>query len=168
MDTTCAHLGARLVALGLVDGDRAREVAGRYGDEGLDDQDVREALVAFGVAVSAHAGDLDDLAAAYSAFLRDAAAVAGRRVADVALAGDELSFTLDGKPVVWGVDLDSTEYLDQLTIYERVNELDPADGREFHALEFDDGEDAVYLLVTPAQAEVLRVEFGVLHDRVEE
>ncbi|MEU5692985.1 hypothetical protein [Actinosynnema sp. NPDC020468] len=167
MDRTYAHLGARLVALGMVAEDRAREVAAPFGDEVLDGYDVREALVGFGVAVSAHTGDLDDLEDAYRVFLEDAAAVGGQRVADVALDGDELSFTWNGKDVVWGIDLDSAEYLDQLTLYERVNELDPADGRVFHALEFEDGDDAVYLLATPAAAAVLREEFGVDFDSAE-
>ncbi len=176
MPLTYRALADRLVALGALPADRAGaalEAVGSWAsvDEPVDDRDIPMVLVEFGVAVQVHGEDIDDLADAYRAILETAAALSGGSVVvtDVAFETDEsveepLTFKVNGKPVSWYEDHQSSDYLNQMIVMEQIGSLAPGgdDPRGFYGiLSEETGEDDFYLLLTPEQAKALNDEPGL-------
>jgi hypothetical protein len=164
MGITFAALAGRLVELGMVSAEAVEDARDGWPDGALERRDVGDALVDLGLAVVVHGDDVDDLEEAYRALLEDAAACSGVVVGEVALVDDEeLRFTVGGVEVVWAVEHQSEEYLDQLAVFEFIDRLEPGgdDARRFRALDGDDV-GAVYVLATPEQVRVLELEFGLV------
>lgn len=167
-----AAVAARLVTLGMISAEQAEDrlaALGEWRDQELTLSDVPEALVEFGVAVSAHGEDVDDLAESYRDLLEAAAACAGTvTVTGVELdtddsGGEILRFRRDGEPRAWHVE-HTGDYLDHLALAENVDDLDPGAGdpRRFHVLgQSEPCDDSYYVLATPEQARALHDEFGL-------
>ena len=179
-EMTCRRLADHLVRLEMISRERAdaglaaiAEYAPDH-DEVLEYDDLLEALGEFGVAVFVHGGDVDDLAESYEEILTKAAACTGGAVAvsGVELVADEdgdeqLNFRLNGEPRSWPVEHQADDYLDQLAVWEYIDDLDPGgdDPRVFHAVPGEDGgHDDVYVLATNAQACALRDDLGLKID----
>ena len=137
-------------------------------DEELVEGDVLDALLAFRVAVTVTAEDVDDLQDAYRDIVEGAAACTrgAVTVSDVELCAEDshgrLGFLRNGEPASWRVDEAAGFYLDMLSVFEHFNQLDPKDDRGFHRI--PGGEPGVcdyWVLATPAQAEVPRTEWGL-------
>lgn len=179
-EVTCRCLADRMVELGLTTRQRADAaltvIAGYVPDldahlEGADRVDV---LMEFGVTVSVHGEDVDDLEESYRDILEQAAACWGdaATVSSVELTRDErggesLDFRLNGEPRSWPVEHLADDYLDQLAMFENIPDLRPAgdDPRAFHAIpRRDTCDDDVYVLATREQARTLRDEFGLRID----
>jgi hypothetical protein len=152
-DTAIARL---LVEIGMLGVLPATE------DVELEPEDVLEAFVDFGVAVSVDADDHDDIEAGYRQILEAAAACSGGVVVitDVRLDNGELHWVRNGEPDSWHVD-DFEEYLDHLAVFEFIDRLEPDDDRVFHSIgQRESGDTSYYVLADPKQAEILAERFG--------
>ncbi|MFJ9413237.1 hypothetical protein ACIRPT_03605 [Streptomyces sp. NPDC101227] len=176
--STYAHVGALLARMGMVSREKVDGVLAGYtefGHEELPPHEVADALASFGVAISAHADDVDYLEESYAGILQEAAALTDGAVTitDVRLRPDEeydevLEFARNGVLVTQPVEHASEEYLDHLAIMEFMHHLDPDPGddpRRFRQVDFvrlkDSGYDSYFVLVTPEQATVLEKELGL-------
>jgi hypothetical protein len=173
IELTARNFAARVVEIGLVSQEQADAFLGRYSfidpDAELRQIDLLDWLQEFGVAVSVHCDDVDDLEQAYKSILEQAAACSGDSVTvtDVQLieddaGGERLRLRINGEPRSWRVEHPSDDYLDTLTMFEHMNELDPGadDPRRFHQIPGNGEGDDVYLLATPEQAHALKESFG--------
>jgi hypothetical protein len=136
-----------------------------------DPEDLLDVLELCGVSVSVHGEDVDGAEDAYRSVLEEAAALTGGAitVSDIELASTGsylkyLNFRINGEPTSWTIEQESDDYLDQGSVADRFQELDPGgtDPRLFHSIPAQDaGDDDIYLLATPEQAQALRDEFGL-------
>ncbi|MGW9077188.1 hypothetical protein [Streptomyces kronopolitis] len=175
-----AQVGALLQRMGMVSPRKAARVLAEYTDFAhvqLPPHEVPDALAAFGVAISAHGDDVDDLEESYAALLSEAAALTGGavRFTDVRLRADEehgevLEFARNGVPVTQPTEHPSEDYLDHLAIMELIGHADPDpgpgdDGRRFHHVRFVrlkySSYDSYFAFATPEQAAVLHKELGL-------
>ncbi|TXC96106.1 hypothetical protein [Streptomyces sp. ISID311] len=172
-----AHVGSLLVRMGMVSREKVDSVLAEYADFAHDDlppHEVAGTLEAFGVAVSAHADDVDDLEDSYAGILERAEALTGGAVTitDVRLYGGEygevLEFARNGVPVTQETEHQSDDYLDHLAIMEFIGHVDPDPGddpRRFYLVQFvylkDANYDSYYVFATPEQAAVLEKELGL-------
>lgn len=133
-----AHVGALLQRMAMVSREKVESVLAGYADFAHDElrlHDVPDALEAFGVAISAHADDVDDLEESYAGILEQAAALTDGTVTitDVRLREDEeygevLEFARNGVLVTQQTDHQSDQYLDHLAIGEFIGHVDPGPG----------------------------------------
>jgi hypothetical protein len=138
--------------------------------------DVGSLLELFGVAVSVHGEDVDDLEESYREILEGAAALSRGAVVvtDVALDPDgsnptPLTFRLNGKPMAWREEHEGPDYLDHMTFFEQISDLEPGgdDPRHFYGIPgAEPCSDDYYLLLTDDQAAALRDELGVPLERM--
>ncbi|MET9515776.1 hypothetical protein [Streptomyces sp. NPDC002994] len=173
-----AHVGALLQRLAMVSREKVDSVLAEYADFAHDElppHEVPDALEAFGVAISAHADDVDDLEESYAGILEEAAALTDGAVTitDVRLRGDEecgevLEFARNGVLVTQQTEHTSDDYLDHLAIVEFIDHVDPDPGddtRRFYMVDFVRLRDASYetyfVFATPEQAAVLEKELGL-------
>ncbi|MFI2188601.1 hypothetical protein [Streptomyces sioyaensis] len=173
-----AHVGALLRRMGMVSPEKADSVLAEYAEfahHELPPHEVPDTLVAFGVAVSAHGDDVDDLEESYAGILEEAAALTGGAVTltDVRLREDEeygevLEFSRNGVPVTQQTEHESDDYLDHMAIAEFIGHADPDPGddtRRFHLVQFvrlkDTNYDSYFVFATPEQATVLEKELGL-------
>lgn len=176
--TSYAHVGALLQRLGMISREKADSVLAEYAEyahHDLPPHEVPDALEAFGVAVSAHADDVDDLEESYAAILAAAAALTDGAVTvtDVRLRADQeydevLEFARNGVLVTQPTEHRSAEYLDHLAIVEFIGHLDPdpgGDPRRFRLVDHvrlgDGGYETYFAFVTPEQAAALERELGL-------
>ncbi|MFG2285119.1 hypothetical protein ACGFOU_03460 [Streptomyces sp. NPDC048595] len=178
---TRIDVAPRLVALGIVTKEAAEEALGKvrdWADAPLEDGELAEVLVEFGVALAVYADDVDDLEESYRSTLEEAAACCGGPVvvSDVRLirgAGgrDRLEFVRGGERVVRPAEHGAGRSLSRSAVFACLGRLAPggADERTFHRVLPGEGaaaDGAVYVLVTPGQAAALGAEFGLaLEDR---
>ncbi|WP_411135534.1 hypothetical protein [Streptomyces sp. C10] len=172
-----AHVGALLTRMGMVSREKADSVLAQcaaFAHHELTPHEVPGALEEFGVAISAHADDVNDLEGSYTTILEEAAALTDGAVTitDVRLHGGEygetLEFTRNGVPVTQETEHRSHRYLDHLAIMEFIDHVDPDpgdDARRFHLVQFvylrDANYDSYYVFATPEQATVLEKELGL-------
>ncbi|MGY5128204.1 hypothetical protein [Streptomyces nigrescens] len=172
-----AQVGALLTRMGMVSREKADSVLARYADFAHDElppHEVPDALEEFGVAISAHADDVDDLEESYTGILEEAAALTDGAVTitDVRLHGGEygetLEFARNGMLVTQETEHQSHRYLDHLAIMEFIGHVDPDPGddtRRFYLVEFvhlrNANYDSYYVFATPEQATVLEKELGL-------
>ncbi|MFE0189391.1 hypothetical protein [Streptomyces sp. NPDC058989] len=173
------EVAPRLVALGIVAKEAAEEALGRvrdWADAPLEDGELAEVLVEFGVAVAVYADEVDDLEESYRVTLEEAAACSGGLVvvSDVELirgegGRDRLEFVRDGERIGRPAERGAGRYLSRPAVFACLGRLAPGgeDERTFHRVlpgagTAADGE--VYVLVTPAQAAALGEEFGLALD----
>ncbi|MFD5394308.1 hypothetical protein ACFWJW_08770 [Streptomyces sp. NPDC127097] len=172
-----AHVGALLTRLGMVSQEKADSVLTefwRFAHSELTPHEVPGALESFGVAISAHADDVDDLEGSYTSLLTEAAALTDGAVTitDVRLHGGEygeiLEFTRNGVPLTQDTEHHSFDYLDHLAISEFIGHVDPDPGddtRRFYLADFvhlrEATYDSYYVFATPEQATVLEKELGL-------
>ncbi|WP_327158715.1 hypothetical protein [Streptomyces tubercidicus] len=171
-----AHVGALLTRMGMVSREKVDAVltGDAFAHAELSPHEVPGALESFGVAISAHADDVDDLEESYTGLLEEAAALTEGAVTitDVRLYGGEfgetLEFTRNGVLITHETEHYSSDYLDQLAITEFIGHVDPDpgdDARRFHLVDFvhlrDGGYDNYYVFATPEQATVLEKELGL-------
>ncbi|MER6305878.1 hypothetical protein [Streptomyces sp. NPDC001657] len=176
--TSYAHVGALLARMGMVPQEKVDRVLAEYADfahHELPPHEVPDALEAFGVAISAHGDDVDDLEGSYAWFLADAEALTEGAVTitDVQLREDEelgevLEFKRNGVLVTQQTEHESDDYLDHLAILEFIDHLDPDpedDPRRFYVVQFvhirPSTYDSYYLFATPEQATVLEKQLGL-------
>ncbi|MCX4637508.1 hypothetical protein OG775_20575 [Streptomyces platensis] len=172
-----AHVGALLTRLGMVSREKADSVLteyARFAHHELPPHEVPDALEAFGVAISAHADDVDDLEESYTSLLMEAAALTDGAVTitDVRLHGGEygeiLEFTRNGVRMTQDTEHQSFDYLDHLAISEFIGHVDPDPGddtRRFYLADFvhlrNAPYESYYVFATPEQATVLEKELGL-------
>ena len=173
-----AYVGALLQRMGMVPRERVDSVLAEYAEwahEELPPHEVPSALEAFGMAVSAHSDDVDDLEESYKGILERAAALTEGAVTitDVRLREDEeqgeiLEFAANGVLVTQQTDHQSDEYLDQLAVMEFIGHVDPdpaVDPRHFHVADSvhltDGGDDNYFVFASPEQATVLEKRLGL-------
>ncbi len=143
-------------------------------DEELDEDDVIGWIPEFGVAISIHGEDVDDVADYYRSKLEDdvaectggAVVISDVQLLRVADDYEYLYFRRNGEPVWWHVEHQSDDYVDQGAVSEQFSDLDPggADPRLFHQIcrsKIESCQDDIYVLATSEQAAVLRDEFGL-------
>ncbi|CAL9627503.1 hypothetical protein SUDANB95_05967 [Actinosynnema sp. ALI-1.44] len=176
---TYKHVAFALLEAGMLSHEQVRAVLDKfaeYVDDHLDPYDVACALEIFGVAVTVHADDIDDLEQSYTHILERAAALTGGAVTvtDVRLvegefeAGsrdDVLEFEVNGRAVSINAEHFSDQYLDHLAATDAVDALNPGDARTFRLADFERepyrGYETVLTLVTPEQAAVLEESLGL-------
>ncbi|WP_433181450.1 hypothetical protein [Actinoallomurus sp. CA-150999] len=181
---TLRELAGRMVGLGMLTEEKAAAVLADIGkwredhlDEDLSEGDLFGWLPEFGIAISVHGEDVDDVASYYGYLLADevTACTGGAVVVtDVVLVRDEddedgaeyLHFLRNGESVWWHVEHQSDDYVDQVAVSDQIDDLDPGgdDPRVFYELLREKREtcqDDVYVLASPEQARALRDEFGL-------
>ncbi|MDI3405213.1 hypothetical protein [Streptomyces cavernicola] len=178
---TYAYVGAVLEDIGMVPATRVAEVLQDFEEWAHDPMDnpswVYGALESFGVAVSAHGDDVDDLEESYEGILERAAALTEGAVTitDVRLVGNDedeedeaLEFRRNGVLVRESVDHMSDEYLDHLAVPEIVGHVDPereALRRKFRLGDFvrlrDSNHDTYMVFASDEQAAQLEKVLGV-------
>lgn len=173
-----AQVGALLARMGMVSQEKVDSVLVDYADfahNELPPHEVASTLEEFGVAISAHGDDVDDLEGSYSGILARAEALTDGAVTitDVQLREDEklgevLEFKRNGVVVTQQTEHDSDEYLDHLAITEFIGHVDPDpddDPRRFHLVQFvrlrESNYDSYFLFATPEQATVLEKQLGL-------
>ncbi|MEU9124523.1 hypothetical protein AB0C96_32530 [Streptomyces sp. NPDC048506] len=173
-----AHVGALLKRMGMVTREKVEEVLAEcaaLAHRELLPHEVASALEEFGVAISAHGDDVDELEGSYAAILEEAAALTGGAVTitDLRLRPDEerggvLEFARNGVPVTLWAEHASGDYLDLLAVMECIGHVDPDPGddpRRFHLVEFvrlvETTFDTYFVYATPEQATVLEKELGL-------
>ncbi|WP_280698517.1 hypothetical protein [Kitasatospora sp. GP82] len=173
-----AHVGALLQRMGMVSREKVDSVLAEYADfahNELTPHEVPDTLEAFGVAISAHGDDVDDLEESYTGILEDAAALTDGAVTitDVRLREDEeygevLEFARNGVVVTQPTEHQSDDYLDHAAIVEFISHVDPDPGddtRRFYWVRFvrlrDANYESYFVLATPEQATVLEKELGL-------
>jgi hypothetical protein len=173
-----AYVGAFLQRMGMVTREKVDSVLARYAEwahEELPPHEVPDALKAFGVAISAHADDVDYLEESYDGILQEAAALTDGAVTitDVRLREDEeqgevLEFARNGVLVTQQTDHQSDEYLDQLAVMDFIGHVDPdpgVDPRRFYVADFvrlkDSNYDTYFVFASPEQATVLEKRLGL-------
>ncbi|WP_251061402.1 hypothetical protein [Streptomyces sp. ISL-100] len=173
-----AHVGALLQRLAMVSREKVDSVLAKYAEfayQELPPHEVPDALEAFGVAISAHGDDVDDLEESYAGILKEAAALTDGAVTitDVRLREDEvngevLEFARNGVLVTQQTEHTSDDYLDHLAIVEFIDHVDPDPGhdtRRFYVVQFvrlrDANYETYFVFATPEQAAVLEKELGL-------
>ncbi|MFI0220876.1 hypothetical protein [Streptomyces lydicus] len=173
-----AHVGALLMRMGMVTQEKVDSVLAEYAafaHEELPPHEVPATLEAFGVAISAHGDDVDDLEESYAHILERAEALTDGAVAitDVRLRADKehgevLEFARNGVVVTQTTDHQSDDYLDHLAIMEFIGHVDPDPGddpRRFHLVQFvrlmETNFETYFVFATPEQATVLEKELGL-------
>jgi len=173
-----AHVGALLQRMGMVSREKADSVLAEYAEfahNELPPHEVPDTLQAFGVAISAHGDDVDDLEESYAGILQRAAALTDGAVTitDVRLREDEeygevLEFARNGVLVTQETEHQSDDYLDHLAIGEFIGHVDPDPGddtRRFYLVQFvrlrNANYDSYFVFATPEQATVLEKELGL-------
>ncbi|REK84916.1 hypothetical protein DY245_40620 [Streptomyces inhibens] len=172
-----AHVGALLTRMGMAPREKVDSVLAKYAEFAHDElppHEVPDALEAFGVAISAHGDDVDDLEESYRGILEEAAALTDGAVTitDVRLHGGEygevLEFARNGVLVTQQTEHQSDEYLDHLAIMEFIDHVDPDPGddtRRFYLVQFvrlrDANYESYFVFATPEQATVLEKELGL-------
>ncbi|MFH8569349.1 hypothetical protein [Streptomyces sp. NPDC017993] len=173
-----AYVGAVLQRMDMVTREKVDSVLARYAEwahEELPPHEVPDALQAFGVAVSAHADDVDCLEESYAGILEEAAALTDGAVTitDVRLREDEeegeiLEFARNGVLVTQQTDHQSDEYLDQLAIMDFIGHVDPDPGddpRRFYVADYvrlkDANYDNYFVFASPEQATALEKQLGL-------
>jgi hypothetical protein len=177
---TYERVGAVLQEIGMLSQERAQTVLGKFADHAHDELDPYEvacALEVFGLAVSIHADDIDDLEEGYEGLLERAAALTGGKVtvADVRLVEDEiigesrydlLEFARNGQLISISAEHFSDEYYDHSAACEAIAELSPDnDPRAFRVVDFEReqqrGYDSLMVLATSEEAEALQKRLGL-------
>lgn len=176
---TYKHVAFALLEAEMLSHEQVRAVLdefAEYVDEHLDSYEVACALETFGVAVTVHADDIDDLEQSYTHVLERAAALTGGTVTvtDVRLvegepaAGprdDVLEFKVNGRAVSINAEHLSDRYLDHLAATDAVDALNPGDARTFRLVDFERepyrGYETILTLVTPGQVAVLEESLGL-------
>lgn len=176
---TYAQVGAVVQRIGMAPDAKVDAVLDEFAEfahQPLGPDGVYDALVSFGVAVSAHGDDVDDLTESYAGILEEAVALTGGAVTvtDVTLRPDEahgevLEFRRNGTLVSQPVDHPSDEYIDHLAVMEFIGHADPDpadDPRRFRTGDFvrlrDMNYESYYVLATDEQAAALERELGVV------
>ncbi|BFV56510.1 hypothetical protein KCMC57_up16140 [Kitasatospora sp. CMC57] len=176
--STYADVGALLRRTRMVGGEQVDRVLTEYADfahHDLPPHEVAAALQAFGVAVSAHGDDVDDLEENYADLLAAAAALTDGAVTvtDVRLRADEecdevLEFARNGVLVTQPTEHRSDDYLDHAAVADFFGHLDPdpgVDPRRFHLVRFvrlgDVNHETTFVFATPEQARLLERELGL-------
>ncbi|QIS08008.1 hypothetical protein [Nocardia arthritidis] len=177
---TVRALAELLIELGMVTEEKAAAVLAEIAkwraehlDEELDEKNVIGWIPEFGIAISIHSEDVDDVADYYRSKLEDdvvdctGGAVVVSDVALVRIENDYeyLHFRRNGESMWWYVDHESDDYVDLASVSEQFNDLDPGgnDPRMFHQIRRRDSRfgDDVYLLASPEQAAALGNAFGL-------
>ncbi|MFI6766180.1 hypothetical protein [Streptomyces sp. NPDC050355] len=187
---TYVGVGSVLEEIGMVRPEKVRSVleeCANYAHEALDPYDTARALEDFGVAVSVHVGDIDNLEQDYASLLEDAAALTGGAVTvtDVTLhegeeiggsRDDVLEFARNGRRVRVSAEHfgDGYDYFDQVAACEAIAALCPDgdfdddsgdDSRAFRYVDFvreeNESYDSIMALTTPAQAKALANGLGL-------
>ncbi|MBT2510789.1 hypothetical protein J7I98_34205 [Streptomyces sp. ISL-98] len=172
-----AHVGALLKRMGMVAREKVDSVLTKYVEFAHDElppHEVPATLEAFGVAISAHGDDVDDLEESYAGILEEAAALTDGAVTitDVRLHGGEygdvLEFARNGVLVTQHTEHMSDDYLDHLAITEFIDHVDPDPGddiRRFYLVGFvrlrDANYESYFVFATPEQAAVLETGLGL-------
>ncbi|MFD8543092.1 hypothetical protein [Streptomyces sp. NPDC059649] len=173
-----AQVGALLARMGMVSQEKVDSVLDEYADfahNELPPHEVASALKEFGVAVSAHGDDVDDLEESYAGILAEAEALTDGAVTitDVQLRTDEklgevLEFKRNGVVVIQQTEHESDDYLDHMAIMEFIGHVDPDpddDPRRFHLVQFvrrrESNYDSYFLFATPDQATALEKQLGL-------
>ncbi len=178
--TTYVRIAEVLTDLGMITQDKAHRVleeAASYAREPIRRRhEVADALESFGVAVAIHSEDVDFADEHYEWLLNEAAALTGGKVTvsgyrfEKARPEDEdcglgtMHFTCNGKPLSFGVEQESNDYLDMGAAQEAVEALSPdGDPRDFRCVEqegphFDDD---YMVLATAEQREGLLRHLGI-------
>ncbi|MET9973072.1 hypothetical protein ABZZ80_46290, partial [Streptomyces sp. NPDC006356] len=141
-----------LTDLGLITRDKARKVldeAASYASEPIRrPREIADALESFGVAVAIHSEDVDFADEHYEWLLNEAAALTDGKVTvsdyrfEKSSPDDEdcglgtMRFTCNGKPLSFGVEQESNDYLDMGAAQEAIEALSPDDDpRDFRCVE---------------------------------
>lgn len=185
--TTYSTLAVRLVALGMISDDTARRALeemvivgeggvvelGPDGDRPLEDGELPEALVHFGVALAVTGDEVGELASGYDQLLQEAAECTGGAVVieDVeyvenSQGDDVLRFLRNGEPFEWSLSHDFEGYLAYMDIMGYIESGDlnppaPEDHRTFRMVTLEETGDNYYVLATDEQAAFLEREFGL-------
>lgn len=181
---TYVRIADVLTDLGMITGDKARSVleeAASYAAEPIKGRhEIAGTLESFGVAVAIHSEDVDFADAHYEWLLNEAAALTGGKVTvsdyrfEKADPDDEdcglgtMHFACNGKPLSFGVEQESNDYLDMGAAQQAIEALSPADDpRDFRCVEqegphFDDD---FMVLATAQQRDGLHRHLGLTFER---
>ncbi|AZQ32363.1 hypothetical protein EJ357_01940 [Streptomyces cyaneochromogenes] len=171
---TYVRIAEVLTELGMITEQTARRVLDEFVDfaaKPIEDRyEVASALESFDVAVSIHADDVDFADAHYEWLLNEAANLTGGKVTvsdyrfDKSYPDDEdcglgtMHFACNGKPLSFGIEQESNDYLDMGAAQEAIEALDLGDDpREFRRFEQEgpDLSDDIMVLASAEQREGL-------------
>ncbi|MFC8245884.1 hypothetical protein [Streptomyces chartreusis] len=181
---TYVRIAEVLTDLGMITGDKARSVleqAASYAAEPIKGRhEIAGALESFGVAVAVHSEDVDFADAHYEWLLNEAAALTGGKVTvsdyrfektdpdDEDCGLGTMHFTCNGKPLSFGVEQESNDYLDMGAAQQAIEALSPDDDpMDFRCVEqegrhFDDD---YMVLATAEQRDGLHRHLGLTFER---
>lgn len=177
---TYVRIAEVLTGLGMITKEKAQSVldgAAAYATEPIERRyEIASALESFDVAVSIHTDDVDFADAHYEWLLNEAAALTGGKVTvsnyrfEKRYPDDEdnglgtMYFECNGKPLSFGVEQESNDYLDMGAAREALEALSaPDDPRSFRCVEQEgrDLNDDIMVLATAEQREGLRQHLGI-------
>lgn len=177
---TYVRIAEVLTDLGMITQEKARRVLeefAKFASEPIErDHEVASALESFGVAVSIHSDDVDFADAHYEWLLNEAAALTGGKVTvsdyrfEKSYPDDEdcglgtMHFECNGKPLSFGVEQESNDYLDMGAAQEAIKALSlDGDPREFRLVEQEGPhlDDDIMVLASSEQREGLRRHLGI-------
>nr|WP_107908203.1 hypothetical protein [Streptomyces chartreusis] len=181
---TYVRIAEVLTDLGMITEDKARSVLDEAASYALEPikrrHEIAGALESFGVAVAIHSEDVDFADAHYEWLLNQAAALTGGEVTvsdyrfEKSDPDDEdcglgtMHFTRNGKPLSFGVEQESNDYLDMGAAQQAIEALSPdGDPRTFRCVEqegphFDDD---FMVLATAEQRDGLHRHLGLTFER---
>ena len=177
---TYVRIAEVLVDLGMITKEKAQSVldgAAAYATEPIERRfEIASALESFDVAVSIHSEDVDFADVHYEWLLNEAAALTGGKVTvsgyrfEKANPDDEdcglgtMHFECNGKPLSFGVEQESNDYLDMRAAQQAIEALSPHDDpRDFRCFEQKESnlDDDIMVLATAEQREGLRQHLGI-------
>ncbi|WP_181923590.1 hypothetical protein [Streptomyces inhibens] len=177
---TYVRIAEVLTDLGMITKEKAQSVLDEAGDfvASLDRLGrVRgDALESFDVAVSIHSEDVDFADEHYEWLLNEAAALTGGKVSisnyrfekdnpdDEDCGLGTMHFECNGKPLSFGIEQESNDYLDMGAAQQAIEALSPHDDpREFRCVEQEGSEldDDIMVLATTEQREGLLQHLGI-------
>ncbi|WP_031487530.1 hypothetical protein [Streptomyces bicolor] len=177
---THVRIAEVLIELGMISEEKAKRVldeAARYATELIERRyDIASALESFDVAVSIHSDDVDFADAHYEWLLNEAASLTGGKVtvANYRFEKDNpddedcglgtMHFECNGKPLSFGVEQESNDYLDMGAARVAIEALRADDDpREFRCVEQEgpDLDDDIMVLASPEQREGLLQRLGI-------
>lgn len=180
---TYARIAEVLTDLGMITEEQARTVldeASDYATEPMERRhEVADALEGFGVAVSIHSDDVDFADEHYEWLLNEAAALTGGSVAvsnyrfDKSDPDDEdcglgtMHFECNGRPLSFGIEQESNDYLDMGAAQAAIEALSPPDDpREFRCVEQEGADlgDDYMVLATAEQRDGLLRHLGIVFE----
>ncbi|WP_328430052.1 hypothetical protein [Streptomyces sp. NBC_00443] len=180
---TYARIAEVLTDLGMITKEQARRVldqAAAYATEPMERRhEIADALESFGVAVSIHSDDVDFADEHYEWLLSEAAALTGGSVTvsdyrfDKANPDDEdcglgtMHFACNGRPLSFGIEQESNDYLDMGAAQQAIESLTaPDDPREFRCVEQEGSDlgDDFMVLATAEQRDGLLRHLGIVFE----